>query len=140
MWAQQLWLPHSGAQAQYLGCMGLAALQHVASSQIRDWTSVSCIGSWILYHWATRETLVCTFLNWWKEIQKMNVFLDMGKLYEIQVSESISKVSWALLICLHIVSGLLLYWDVWVEKFSYSRDHMHCKIQNICHLALMKNK
>ena len=42
----------------------------------------------------------------------MNVFLDMGKLYEIQVSESISKVSWALLICLHIVSGLLLYWDV----------------------------
>ena len=49
-----------------------------------------------------------------------------------------SKVSWALLICLHIVNGLLLYWDVWVEKFSYSRDHIHCKIQNICHLALIK--
>ena len=26
------------------------------SSQPRDWTHISCIGSWILYHWATRET------------------------------------------------------------------------------------
>ena len=26
------------------------------SSQPRDWTSVSCMGRWILYHWGTRET------------------------------------------------------------------------------------
>ena len=27
------------------------------SSQLRDWTCVSCIGRQILYHWATREAL-----------------------------------------------------------------------------------
>ena len=38
------------------GCgTGLVALQHVGSSQTRDRTHVSCIGSWILYHRATRE-------------------------------------------------------------------------------------
>ena len=26
----------------------------------RDWTHVSCIGRWILYHWATREALLST--------------------------------------------------------------------------------
>ena len=107
-----------------------AVVHGVAKSRtwLSDWTELnSCIGRWILYHRATRETLVRTFLNGWKEIQKMNVFLDMGKFYEIQVSVSISKVSWALLICLHIVNGLLLCQDVWVE-FSCSRDHMHCKI------------
>ena len=29
---------------------------HVGSSWTRDWTRVSCIGRWIFYHWATRET------------------------------------------------------------------------------------
>ena len=27
-------------------------------SQSRDWTHISCIGRWILYHWAIRETLM----------------------------------------------------------------------------------
>ena len=27
------------------------------SSRPRDWTRVSCIGRWILYHWTTREAL-----------------------------------------------------------------------------------
>ena len=36
-WAQQLW------------CRGLVVPQHVASSQIRDQTCISCIGKWILY-------------------------------------------------------------------------------------------
>ena len=27
------------------------------SSQLRDWTCVSCIGRWVLYHWAPREVL-----------------------------------------------------------------------------------
>ena len=35
--------------------MGLVALQHVGSSQTRDWTCVSCAGRWIPYYWATRE-------------------------------------------------------------------------------------
>ena len=34
--AQSLQLPGSRAQAQWLWCTGLAALQHVGSSQIRD--------------------------------------------------------------------------------------------------------
>ena len=51
----QLWLPGSRAQAQYLRCVGLVALQHVASSWTRDQTHLSCIGGRILHHWATRE-------------------------------------------------------------------------------------
>ena len=42
-------------QAHSLWHMGLVALQHVGSSQIRDGTHVSCFGSQILYLWATRE-------------------------------------------------------------------------------------
>ena len=34
---------------------GLAAPQHVKSSQIRDRTCVPCIGRWILSHWITKE-------------------------------------------------------------------------------------
>ena len=35
--------------------MDLVALRYVGSSRTRDWTCVSCIGRWILDHWATRE-------------------------------------------------------------------------------------
>ena len=31
------------------------------SSQPRDPTCISCINMWILYHWATTETLICIF-------------------------------------------------------------------------------
>ena len=40
-------------------CMGLAALQHVGSSQTRDGTHVPCISRQILNHWTTREVLLC---------------------------------------------------------------------------------
>ena len=33
----------------------VATVSSKASSQPRDWTHISCIGRWILYHWATRE-------------------------------------------------------------------------------------
>ena len=33
------------------------------STQPRDWTRVSCIGRWILYHWATREALLKCLLS-----------------------------------------------------------------------------
>ena len=36
-----------------MGFKGLAALQHVGSSQIRYGTHVHCIGRWILNHWTT---------------------------------------------------------------------------------------
>ena len=38
------------------GTRGLVAPQHVGS-WIRDWTHVSCIGRWILHHWATNGVL-----------------------------------------------------------------------------------
>ena len=40
---------------KYLGCTGLAVLQHVESSQTRDQTHVPCIGRQIPNHWTTRE-------------------------------------------------------------------------------------
>ena len=52
---QQLWLLGSRAQAKELWCKGLAAPQHVGSSQIRDRTHVSCISRRILYNRVTRE-------------------------------------------------------------------------------------
>ena len=57
------WASHCGglsccrAQAQYLWCTGLAALQYVESSQTRDQTRVPRIGQQILNHWSTREVL-----------------------------------------------------------------------------------
>ena len=50
----------SGAPA--LGWSGFVVPWHVGSSQIRDWTCVSCTGRRILYHWATREAPSLKFL------------------------------------------------------------------------------
>ena len=36
------------------GTWGLVAPQHVGS-WIRDWTHISCIGRWVLYHWTTKS-------------------------------------------------------------------------------------
>ena len=43
---------------QRLGCS-----VHVGSLWTRDQTCVSCVGRWILYHWATREALNKYFFN-----------------------------------------------------------------------------
>ena len=56
-WAQELQFLGSRAQAQQLWCPGLIAPWHVGSSQIKDGIRVSCIGTWLLYHWTTREAL-----------------------------------------------------------------------------------
>ena len=64
VWAQELQLPGSGAQAQQL-CTSLVALRHVGASWLRDWTCVSCTGRQILYHWATREALDVLFKCHW---------------------------------------------------------------------------
>ena len=50
-WAQQFWFPGSRAQAKQLVANGLScSTACVGSSQSRDHTHVSCIGSRILYH------------------------------------------------------------------------------------------
>ena len=48
IWAQQLQLLVSRAQAQYSWYTSLGPLQHVGSAQIRDRTLVSCISRWTL--------------------------------------------------------------------------------------------
>ena len=47
---QYLQFPGSGAQAQWLWFTGLAALQLVGSSQMRDQIHVPCTGRGMLYH------------------------------------------------------------------------------------------
>ena len=44
-------------------CSSVAPL-HVGSSQIKYRTCVSWIGRKILYHWATREALLCSCFRW----------------------------------------------------------------------------
>ena len=55
LWAQSLQLEDSRVQTQYLWSRGLAAPQHVGSSQTRDGTHVLCMGRHILNQWTTRE-------------------------------------------------------------------------------------
>ena len=57
MWAQQLWLAGSRAQAQQLWRTGLVASRHVGSSRTRARTRVSCISRRLLNHCDTREVL-----------------------------------------------------------------------------------
>ena len=55
-WALLRWRAVSRARGrQSWWRTGLAAAQHVGSSQTRDGTHIPCTGSWILYHWASRE-------------------------------------------------------------------------------------
>lgn len=74
-------------------------------------------------------------IKWMEKIQKKNIFLDMGKFYEIEVSGSINKISRTLLSYVRVINGLLLHCNGWVE-YSCSRDYMDCRIQNTYHLAL----
>ena len=62
LWAQQLWLAGSGAQAQQLRCTRLVAPRHVGSSRTRARTRVPCIGRRILNHCTTREALLVGLL------------------------------------------------------------------------------
>ena len=46
---------HGISQARILEWSAISSSR--GSSQLRDWTCVSCIGRQILYHWVTREAL-----------------------------------------------------------------------------------
>ena len=67
--------------ARALGCLGFSscgswALEHKFNScgarqllhSMWDLTCVSCFGRWVLYHWATRETLVDVFYTFSSEV------------------------------------------------------------------------
>ena len=45
------------------GISQIRILKWVAISWSRDQTLISCIGRWILYHWATREALLWNYLD-----------------------------------------------------------------------------
>ena len=47
---------HGILQARILEWVGISFA--VGSSRTRDWAWISCIGRWILYHWATREAQI----------------------------------------------------------------------------------
>ena len=54
--------------------MDLAAWQHVGPSLSRDQTRVSCIATWILYHWATGEAWSCLY---WRQYHTVLITLAL---------------------------------------------------------------
>ena len=75
---------HGTSQARILEWVAIFFSR--VSSQIRDWTYVSCIGSWILYHWSTREAL-CHNLP--------NIFISMGT-FSSNLHWAFTSARWAL--------------------------------------------
>ena len=59
-WDLEYRLSSCGTWAQLLHSMR-------ESSWIRDWTGVSCIGRWILYHWATTKSELRGTRHHWRE-------------------------------------------------------------------------
>ena len=59
MWAQELQLLGSRAQAQWSWSMALAALQHVGSSWTRGQTQVPRIGRWVLCRLSLWYVCIC---------------------------------------------------------------------------------
>ena len=49
------WLPLWQSTGSTVAAHGLSCFAHTKSSQIKNRTHVSCLGRWILHHWATRE-------------------------------------------------------------------------------------
>lgn len=64
-WLRLLWSMGSrhGGFSSFSSCGAgaLVGLQHVGSCQTEDWTLISCIGTSILYYWATREPHLISF-------------------------------------------------------------------------------
>ena len=71
--------------------MGLVALWHVGSSQIRTQTCVPCIGRRILNHCATREVPKLVNLNFdWKYLYELRcMFLLLKTMYFLALSTKI---------------------------------------------------
>ena len=64
------------------------------SSPPRDWTCISCIGRWILYHWATWEALfnLLIFNKKWKSLSCVLLFMTA---WTIQSMESSRPEYWS---------------------------------------------
>ena len=57
---------HEICQARILECVAISSF--MVSSRLRNWTSVSCIGRRILYHWTTWENLIMDVLPNYRHI------------------------------------------------------------------------
>ena len=70
---------HGSSQGSLLEWIAISFYRD--SSQLRDWTCVSCIGRWVLYHWAPREVLCYLLLyslQW-----KLPKGKDLGSFFNI---------------------------------------------------------
>ena len=58
---------HGISQARILEWVAISSSR--GSSQARDWTQISCIGRWVLYHWTTwkAQYLRQWFSNFWSQ-------------------------------------------------------------------------
>ena len=61
---------HGISQARILDWVANSSSRR--SPRPRDQTCVSCIGWWVLYHWATRETLIGAYLQGDVHLQEMD--------------------------------------------------------------------
>ena len=79
---------------------GLVALQHVGSSQIRNPTHVSCIGKWMLYHWAIREaseTVLCRrqcCINWFVVAMKLQWKPNRFLFCSMEIDKLLLELKW----------------------------------------------
>ena len=69
---------HEISQARTLEWVAISFSR--GSSRLRDWICISCIGRWILYHWATWEVhgLNCILPNSYVEALAPNVIVFRG--------------------------------------------------------------
>ena len=66
---------HRILQARILGWVAISSSR--GSSWPRDWTHISCIGKWVIYHWASKEVhcipstqLKSWLQSWWEGQEK----------------------------------------------------------------------
>ena len=86
-WALEYRLSSCGTWAQLLHSMW-------ESSWIRDWTGVSCIGRWILYHWATTKSELRGTLRHWRESWRFSFFTLDTKFIHLFDQHLILSSSW----------------------------------------------
>ena len=92
------------------------------SSLLRGWTHVSCIGRWILYHWATWETYKRTFAS--KVVWYVKVISLDGVNFLLIFVEQILRPSFQNSLFLFFFFSAMNYLDSW----WYQGEHLYLKL------------
>ena len=109
---------HEISQARILEWVAISFSR--GSSWSRDWTCiscVSCIGRWILYHWATRGVLICMSITLWSTILITTLHIFFVLIFESALyikDTDLSLPFW------HAHTSLLLYND-----FNFKSSHSY---------------